>query len=150
MIHLKISVPVFCVSILFSLTSASVLAQWQDDESPVRFSGISQLQPIQDLPTSTDGQPGQSDEPGKSGDSHGRFYGIGQPKTTQDLPPGHLRNTLEGLPPKARGKALGWLQGVSFPAEDVKNLRVSDDGSIHYADAFLPDAENADGGVPGF
>ena len=143
MMRLKISVPAFCVSLLFSLASESVLAQWQDGESPGRFSEFSQLQPVQDLPTSTDGQPGQNDEPGQSGDSHGRFYGIGQPKTTQDLPPGHLRNTLEGLPPKARGKALGWLREFSFPVEDVKSLRVNSDGAIYYADTFLPAPEEA-------
>ena len=49
---------------------------------------------------------------GQSGDDHGRSYGIGQPKTIQDLPPGQLRKDLEGLPAKAKGKALGWLQEI--------------------------------------
>ena len=73
---------------------------------------------------------------GQSADNHGHSYGIGQPNTIQDLPPGQLRKELESLPANARGKALGWLQRFSFPAEDVKSLRVRPDGSIHYADAF--------------
>lgn len=71
---------------------------------------------------------------GQSADNHGRSYGIGQPNTIQDLPPGQLRKDLEGLPAKARGKALGWLQGFSFPTEDVKSLKVNADGAIYYAD----------------
>ena len=75
---------------------------------------------------------------GKSADSHGRFYGIGQPKSTQDLPPGQFRKQLESLPAKAKGRALGWLQSVSFPAEDVKYLRASPEGYIRFADTFVP------------
>jgi hypothetical protein len=66
------------------------------------------------------------------------IFGIGQPKSTRELPPGQLRHDLEKLPAKARGNALGWLRGFSFPAEDVRHLRVSSDGSIRYADTFLP------------
>ena len=92
----------------------------------------------------------QDKGPGQSGENHGRFFGKGHPKSIQDLPPGQLRKTLEGLPANARGKALGWLQGFSFPAEDVKNLRASGDGSIHYADTFLPapvDANDVDANI---
>ena len=84
---------------------------------------------------------------GQSTDSHGHVFGVGQPKTTRDLPPGLLRKNLETLPAKARGKALGWLQRVSFPAEDVKSLRVSPDGSIHYADTFVPGNEDVTSGA---
>lgn len=80
----------------------------------------------------------------EAAEEHRHTFGLGHPRTTQDLPPGQLRKNLESLPPKARGKALGWLQGFSFPAEDVGYLRASADGSIFYADTFLPDVENAD------
>jgi chitodextrinase len=80
---------------------------------------------------------------GKSSNAHGRLYGIGKPKSTQDLPPGKLRKDLEGLPAKAKGKALDWLQGFSFPPEDIEYLRVNSDGAIYYADTFLP--SRADG-----
>jgi chitodextrinase len=75
---------------------------------------------------------------GKSADNHGRSYGVGQPKTIQDLPPGQLRKELEGLPAKARGNALGWLQNFSFPAEDVGSLRVNTDGAIYYVEPVAP------------
>jgi len=77
---------------------------------------------------------------GKSLDAPGRTYGIGQPKTERDLPQGRLRKDLEKLPPKARGKALRWLQGFSFPAEDLQSLRVDREGGIHYADTLVPQA----------
>ncbi len=75
----------------------------------------------------------------------GYAYGIGQPKSTRDLPPGQLRKKLEGLPAKARGKALGWLQQISFPAEDLESLSVNSDGAIYYAEpvvsgTFIPAA----------
>lgn len=85
---------------------------------------------------------------GQSGDDHGRSYGIGQPNTIQDLPPGQLRQDMESLPANARGKALGWLQRFSFPAEDVKSLRVRNDGSIHYADTFESSTAETTTGEP--
>ncbi len=76
---------------------------------------------------------------GQSTDNHGRSYGIGQPQTIQDLPPGQFRKDLEGLPAKARGKALGWLQRFEFPVEDLNSLHVNAQGEINYADTFLPE-----------
>ena len=67
---------------------------------------------------------------GNSADAPGRLFGMGQPHSVNDLPPGQLKSTLEGLPPKARGKALGWLQRFSFPAEDIAHLRVDSEGSV--------------------
>jgi len=80
---------------------------------------------------------------GQSTDNHGRSYGIGQPQTIQDLPPGQLRKDLEGLPAKARGKALGWLQRFEFPVEDLNSLHVNAQGEINYADTFLPERVEA-------
>ena len=108
MINFTKTVSVICVSLLFLLSSGPVLAQYQDTK------------------------------PGKSGQSQGRFYGKGQPKSVKDLPPGQLRRSIDNLSPYAKSKALKWLQEFSFPAADVKNLRVSSNGSIHYADTFLP------------
>jgi len=79
----------------------------------------------------------QDDSPGKSGETHG--FGIGHPKTTLDLPPGQLKKDLESLTPESRGKALRWLQSISFPNEDVKYLRVDRKGNIKYADTFVPE-----------
>ena len=85
---------------------------------------------------------GTSFAQGKSSDAKSRNYGVGQPKTVEELPYGQLRKQLESLPPKARGKALGWLQGFSFPHEDLKNLKVSKKGEISYSDSFLPPSAN--------
>ena len=76
---------------------------------------------------------------GNSGDAKARHFGIGHPKNVQDLPDGKFRTKLEGLPPKAQGKALGWLKQFEFPVEDVASLRVNAQGEINYADTFLPD-----------
>lgn len=108
MISFTKSVPTICVSLFLLLSNGSVLAQYQDNE------------------------------PGESSQSQGRFYGKGHPKTTRDLPPGQLRKSLDNLQPYAKSKALRWLQEFSFPAADVESLRVTADGSIHYADSFLP------------
>ena len=155
MIRRNKSIHAICASLLFLLGCESVFAQWQDGEGFSRFYDIRRSQSIQDIIQSYDQSPAQSDEleqsdapvqddsPGQSGNSHGKFYGIGQPGTTQDLPPGQLRLTLEGLPPRARGKALGWLQNFSFPAEDVKNLRADQQGAIYYADTFVPEPADA-------
>jgi hypothetical protein len=80
---------------------------------------------------------------GNSGNAPGRLFGIGHPHSVKDLPPGQLRSRLEGLPPKARGKALGWLQSFSFPAEDVTNLRADPQGAIYYAETFVPGPADA-------
>jgi hypothetical protein len=80
---------------------------------------------------------------GKSDQAPGKLYGLGQPKSEQDLPPGQLRKSIEGLPLKARAKALKWLQGFSFPAEDIKHLRVDNDGSVLYADMLDAESEPA-------
>lgn len=76
---------------------------------------------------------------GKSAEAKARHFGIGQPKNVQDLPYGKLRKDMERLSPKAKGKALGWLQRLEFPAEDVASLRVNSQGEISYADSLLPD-----------
>jgi hypothetical protein len=75
---------------------------------------------------------------GNSANAPGRQFGIGQPQSVADLPPGPLRSGLERLPKQARGKALGWLQRISFPAEDVANLRTDPHGAIYYEDTFVP------------
>ncbi len=144
MIRLYKTVSVICAPLIFLLGSESVLAQWQGDEGPGHFGNLGQSQLTFDLPPPRNAQPINSDGSELRGNSHARFFGLGHPKTILDLPPGQLRDKLRSLPTNAKGKALGWLQGISFPAEDVRNLRVSNDGSIHYADIFLPNAESAD------
>ena len=80
---------------------------------------------------------------GNSADAPGHVYGLGQPHSINDLPPGQFKSTLEGLSPKARSKALDWLQRFSFPAEDVAHIRVDSEGSIFYTDAVPQDAKDS-------
>lgn len=68
--------------------------------------------------------------------AQGNKYGVGHPKTVDELPNGKLKRQIQGLSAKARGKALGWLQGISFPKEDVSSLDVTPDGSVRYIDSF--------------
>ena len=81
-------------------------------------------------------------------DPHGEpgavVFGRGRPQTVTELPLGRLRSTLEGLPDPARQKALAWLQGIEFPANDAASLRVDRSGGIYYADTELPTPPPAD------
>ncbi len=43
-----------------------------------------------------------------------RVFGLGQPANVSDLPAGAFRSALEGLPPAARGRALGILGAAQF------------------------------------
>jgi hypothetical protein len=76
---------------------------------------------------------------GKSADAKSRQFGIGQPKNLSELPYGKFKNQLLGLPPRAQSNALRWMQGLSFPAEDARSMRVTKNGEIHYADMFTVD-----------
>jgi len=69
-----------------------------------------------------------------------RMFGQGQPQSVAELPAGKLRNRLEGLPSQARGKALRWLQDISFPETDLNLLAIDNEGSVYYEDTLLPDA----------
>ena len=75
---------------------------------------------------------------GNSADAPDRLFGIGHPQSINDLPPGQLKSTLKKLPPSAQAKALGRLQNLSFPSEDIAHLKVDSQGSILYADAAAP------------
>ena len=70
---------------------------------------------------------------------NGRMFGQGQPASVQDLPPGQLKNRLEGLPAKSRGKALKWLQEFSFPEADLQVIQIDNEGNVFYGDTHLPD-----------
>lgn len=66
-------------------------------------------------------------------------FGIGQPASAQDLPAGPFRDSLESLPAKARGKALGILQSFAFSELDLEYLRVDSGGGVYYSEAPLPE-----------
>jgi len=66
-----------------------------------------------------------------------RIFGQGQPASVADLPPGQLKRKIDALPPQARGNALKWLQGFSFPTEDVATLDVDNHGGIYYVESVV-------------
>ena len=66
-----------------------------------------------------------------------RVFGQGQPATVADLPPGQLKRKILTLPPQARSNALKWLQGFSFPTQDVATLDVDNQGGIYYVDTMV-------------
>jgi hypothetical protein len=71
---------------------------------------------------------GQADRP--------REFAKGALKRFDELPAGRFRTQLEGLPPQARGRALGWLQDLHFPAEDTASMQVDSSGGVCYACKF--------------
>jgi len=75
-----------------------------------------------------------------------RVFGLGQPESIAQLPPGPLRSALEGLPPRARGRALGLLQGTTVPVDDIAFMRADRHGNIFYVDLAF-EANGEDGGV---
>ncbi|MGA0266818.1 MAG: hypothetical protein ACO3KY_13085 [Lysobacterales bacterium] len=81
--------------------------------------------------------------------SGSKEFGKGQPKSLSDLPPGQLKQTMTGMPQKARGQALGWLQRFSFPEADVTSLRVDAEGGVYYEEPPLAEAViSTDGNAP--
>ena len=69
-----------------------------------------------------------------------REFGQGSPGNVEQLPPGQLKQALKSLPPKARGRAMGWLQGFSFPEADIDTLRVDSEGGVFYEEPPLLEA----------
>lgn len=72
-----------------------------------------------------------------------RVFGPQIPFSVADLPPGQFRQALENLPPVAQQRAMTWLNGFSFPAQDTQHLRVDQQGGIFYADLPLTEANAA-------
>ena len=81
-------------------------------------------------------------------DARGVFGG-GRTIRLEDLPGGALRKQLEVLPAPARGKALGWLEGLQFHKNDIRSLRADPEGGIFYVCGIKPQggaATEEDGG----
>ena len=75
--------------------------------------------------------------------SQQREFGLGQPANVSDLPAGAFRSALEGLPPTARGRALGLLRRGTIPVEDLAFMRVGPRGNIFFEDPVF----EADGDI---
>jgi len=68
-----------------------------------------------------------------------RLFSAQVPFSVDELPPGQFRNALNNLAPPARQRAMSWLTGFTFPAQDAAQLHVDRDGGIFYADTVLPE-----------
>jgi hypothetical protein len=73
-----------------------------------------------------------------------RRYGASAPFEIEDLPLGKLRSALDRLPTQSRARAKRWLHEFTFPAADVKFLRVDRQGGVFYED---PSAEGIEAPV---
>ncbi|MFU8892127.1 MAG: InlB B-repeat-containing protein [Luteolibacter sp.] len=61
-----------------------------------------------------------------------KYFGKNHPFALEELPAGQLKDKLQTLDPKARGKAMRWLHDITFPDFDAKHhLRVDDGGGIY-------------------
>ncbi len=79
--------------------------------------------------------------PGFAADEKRQNFNAGSNVSVDQLPPGLLKSGLQDLPPQARSRALDWLNGFSFPAADVDQLRVDPNGAIYYVDEFTSRGE---------
>jgi hypothetical protein len=82
---------------------------------------------------------GHASKPTQPTDSSNRYakrYGIGAPRSLAELPDGALKSKLRSLPAQARARGFRQLQELSFPFEDVRQLRVNQQGNIYYEEAM--------------
>ena len=91
---------------------------------------------------------GQDAQAGGAVSQSARAFGAGNPFTLGDLPPGRLRQHLEGLPSAAQQRALDWLHSFDFTEGDLPHLRVDPAGGVFYEDPIVEGsaAEEAGGG----
>lgn len=73
-----------------------------------------------------------------------KHFGLSAPFRIEDLPPGHVRNQLQNLPPQARQKAMAWLHKFPFTDQDLEYLQIDNEGGVLYSDTYLPDEATAD------
>ncbi|RLA43541.1 MAG: hypothetical protein DRR06_11860 [Gammaproteobacteria bacterium] len=79
-------------------------------------------------------------------ETRGRVLGDGTPFGLQDIPRGRAKEKIQSLPPRARERALEWLNRFSFPVGDFEYLNFDSEGGVFYEDTVLPeDVAEADG-----
>ena len=65
-----------------------------------------------------------------------RLFGLGHAFDLDSLPASKLKDRLESLPAPAKDKAMKWLHKFSFTNQDIKHLRIDDNGGVFYSDTF--------------
>ncbi|MBE0540763.1 MAG: hypothetical protein IH623_05200 [Verrucomicrobia bacterium] len=65
-----------------------------------------------------------------------REFPPGALRNLEQLPASRLRTRIEGLPPGARQRAVGWLQQFHFTELDLESLETDSEGGIYYVDMF--------------
>ncbi len=77
--------------------------------------------------------------PSQERKASGKQYGKGHIKIKgpSDLPPGQAKKRLTELSPKAKERAISWLNNHQFPEADFKNnIDFDSDGGVFYIDQF--------------
>lgn len=92
---------------------------------------------IPQLSTPSYAQTAQSDV---ASTSSPQTFGAASPFELGDLPPGRLREHIEGLSPAARQRALDWLHRFDFTEADLAYLRVDPTGGVFYEDPVVADS----------
>jgi Metallo-peptidase family M12B Reprolysin-like len=67
-----------------------------------------------------------------------KHYGSNAPFKITDLPEGLVKAKLTGLAAAKQQIALNWLHKMNFTDDDLKYIKVDDNGAVLYADSFLP------------
>jgi len=68
-----------------------------------------------------------------------KMYGQAAPFTVKELPESKLKTQLDSLPIPAQERAVKWLNGFSFPANDIANINVDKHGGVFYLDTEVPE-----------
>jgi hypothetical protein len=80
--------------------------------------------------------------------SRPREFAPGTLSRFEELPAGRFRTQIDRLPPAARQRALGWMQGFHFTEQDLETLHADAEGGIFYVDIFPSDPATAESEVP--
>jgi hypothetical protein len=68
--------------------------------------------------------------------SYAKRFGKNAPFIIDDLPAGAVKSKLLAISTANKDKALKWLHTISFNDDDLKYLKVDNDGGIFYSDTF--------------
>lgn len=79
----------------------------------------------------------QSDQGEEARSPLARAYGKNNPFALGELPPGRLRQHIEGLPAAAQQRALDWMHRFDFMESDMPYIHVDSTGGVFYEDPIF-------------